>query len=240
MKTLLLIPSYAKSGLESDIAADRHPTMDYDALAKTLRAVPGDQVDLLDYAAVDRDANPLVQAVRKLAGRDVALAVMGFLRRKEHDTLFTNAENVAMPLAMLLKTVARRPRHVTIGHRLSPRKKEVLFRWFKLHRQMDAIFVYASTQRDFARSVIGIPSEIVRLISFHADHRFYRPLPKAAVDENQNLRRRPRVARLPHAGRCRGGEDGPQGQARRRVALVQAHERGPEPHLACARRCASL
>jgi len=185
MKTLLLIPSYAKSGLDADIAADRHPTMDYDALVKTLRAVPGDEVELLDYAAVDRDSHPAVQVVRKLAGRDVALALMGFLRRGAHDALFTNAENVAMPLALLLKTVARRPRHVTIAHRLTPKKKEVLFRWLKLHHQMDTIFVYAATQREFARSVLGIPAEVVRLIAFHADHRFYRPLAKAQVKENQ-------------------------------------------------------
>jgi glycosyltransferase involved in cell wall biosynthesis len=41
---------------------------------------------------------------------------------------------------------------------------------------MDVIFVYSSAQRDFACSELGIPPEQVRLIPFHADERFYRPL----------------------------------------------------------------
>ncbi len=185
MKTLLLIPSRAKSGLEAEIAADRHPTMDYHALAGALSSIPGDEVELLDHAAVESDSHPLVQLLRKVAGLNAALALMGFLRRDEHDAIFTNAESVAVPLALLLKTVAKRPRHVTIAHRLSPKKKQVLYRWFKLHRQMDTVFVYSSAQRDVARSALGIPDRVLRLIPFHADHRFYRPFFEAPVREEQ-------------------------------------------------------
>ena len=42
---------------------------------------------------------------------------------------------------------------------------------------MDAIFVYAATQYDFARVNLGIPEAKLHLIPFHADHQFYRPLP---------------------------------------------------------------
>ena len=54
MKTLLLIPSIAKEGLDMEVAADRHPTMDYHALANALRDNCGAQVEMLDYAAVER------------------------------------------------------------------------------------------------------------------------------------------------------------------------------------------
>jgi glycosyltransferase involved in cell wall biosynthesis len=185
MKTLLIIPSVAKCGLEAEIAADRHPTMDYDALAAALRSTPGDRVDVLDHAAVDRDSDLAVQCVRKLAGRNAALAVMAFQRRSDYDVIFTNAENVALPLSLLLKTVAKRPRHVTIAHRLSARKKRPFYRWLQVHHEMDVIFLYASAQRDFAREVLGIPGEKIHLIPFHADHRFYRPLPAVPVRESQ-------------------------------------------------------
>jgi glycosyltransferase involved in cell wall biosynthesis len=126
-----------------------------------------------------------VRLVCRLAGRNAALALMGFQRRKDYDAIFTNAENVALPLALLFKTVSERPRHVTIGHRLSAKKKQVFYRLLHVHRQMDAIFLYASTQLDFARQQLGIPSENLRLIQFHVDHRFYRPLGKERVRDDQ-------------------------------------------------------
>lgn len=185
MKTLLLIPSYVKTDLDQKVAADAHPTMDYQALAATLGASAGDRVELLDHGAVERDTSPVVRLTRRLAGKNIALAVMGFLRRRENDAIFTNAENLALPLALLLKAVDERPRHVTIAHRLSAKKKRPLYRWLKLHRQMDTIFVYSSAQRDLARTELGIPDEALRLIPFHADHRFFRPLTKVSVVPDQ-------------------------------------------------------
>lgn len=176
MKTLLLIPSYAKTGLDAEIAADRHPTMDYQALVSALSDEPGSALELLDYASVDRERHPAVQLTRKLAGRDAALALLGFLRRNTFDTVFTNSEKIALPLAMMLRALPSRPRHVTIAHRLTAKKKQPFYRWLKLFKQMDVIFVYSSAQHEFACTELGIPRETMRLIPFHADHRFYRPL----------------------------------------------------------------
>jgi glycosyltransferase involved in cell wall biosynthesis len=185
MKTLLVVPSVVKFGKEEEVADDRHPTMDYTALAATLRATPGDQADLLDYADVDRETDRKVGWVRKYAGRDAALALMAFQRRHQYDVIFTNSESVSVPLALLLKTARSRPRHVTIGHHLSTEKKHPFFRWLNVQREIDTIFVYASRQLEFARDYLGIPAAQLRLIPFHADHRFYRPLAQVPARENQ-------------------------------------------------------
>ena len=185
MKSLLLIPSVAKTGLEEAVKADRHPRMDYHALADHLRDARGCHVEILDYAALDRDLNWLVRFVRRIAGRDPALALLGFVRRRDFDTIFTNGENIGIPLALLLKTSRKRPGHVTIGHRLSTSKKRLFFRTLRVHRQMDTIFVYARTQHEHAINELGIPSARVALIPFHADDKFYRPIPNAAINENQ-------------------------------------------------------
>jgi glycosyltransferase involved in cell wall biosynthesis len=186
MKTLLMIPSYAKTGIDSKIATDRHPIMDYQALREALNGQDGqdDTVELLDYGSVDDARQPAVQLASRLAGKDAALALLGFLRRSSFDTVFTNAEKIALPLAILLRTVDDRPRHVTIAHRLTAKKKQGFYRWLKLFLEMDAIFVYASAQYEFACSTLGIPKSRVRLIPFHADHRFYRPL--GAIQEHEN------------------------------------------------------
>lgn len=164
---LMLIPSVAKRGIEAEVAANRHPTMDYYALQAQLGA------DLADYAALDADPHPLVRAARR-AGRDAALAMHGFLRRRDYDVIFSNGENVSIPLAALFKTVRKRPGHVLIGHHLSPKKKKRLLR--ALHPQMDALFVYAETQRAYAAQTLGIPERKLHLMPFHSDHRFYHPM----------------------------------------------------------------
>lgn len=185
MRTLLLIPSVLKEETEPLVTANRHPLMDYYALANTLKQSPGDTADFLDYGALEQSRHPLIQLARKAGGADAALALAGFMRRNDYDAIFTNGENVGIPLALLLKSVSRRPIHVTIGHRPSTGKKRLFFKQLGVHQQMDRIFVYASTQYVTARDTLGIPAEKLSLIPFHADTRFYHPLPTVEVRENQ-------------------------------------------------------
>ena len=163
----MLIPSIAKKEIEGEVAAGNHPTMDYFALQIELKAT------VADYDVVDACRHPLVRFARK-AGRNVALAAYGFVHRREFDVIFSNGENVSIPLAALFGISGRRPAHVLIGHHLSTPKKRVFLR--ALHNQMDLIYVYAETQRQYAISVLGIPESHLRLIPFHADHHFYHPM----------------------------------------------------------------
>ena len=183
MKTLLLIPSVVKTNLDAEVVEDRHPTMDYHALAAALRT-DGGEVDLLDYAEADRDPSPFVRLAARVGGRDLALAVLAFRRRKEYGAVFSNGENVGIPLALLLGTRPREIAHVTIGHRLSTRKKQVFFQTLKAQRRLDKIFVYAQSQYDWGVDRLGLAPETVSLIPFHADDRFYRPLTRP-VNPNQ-------------------------------------------------------
>ena len=57
-RVLMLIPSYVKRGLETEVAANTHPTMDYFALQARLDA------DLADYSSMEADRHPLVRAAR--------------------------------------------------------------------------------------------------------------------------------------------------------------------------------
>src|SRR5579862_4243575 len=90
-RVLLLIPSVIKRGIEKAVAHDQHPTMDYWALANALTK-KGAQVELLDYGSVEGTKLP----------KDVALALAGFRKRNDFDAIFTNGENVALPLALLM------------------------------------------------------------------------------------------------------------------------------------------
>ena len=94
--------------------------------------------------------------------------------------LFSNSESISIPLAGLLKAVSRRPAHVLIGHRMSAGKKKPFFQF--LHPQMDAILLYAEAQRAYSEQVLGIPSSKLHLMSFHADTRFFHPMPDVPVE----------------------------------------------------------
>src|SRR5207247_2658207 len=134
----------AKTGIESDVIADRHPLMDYYALKAELCA------DLADYRAVEAEPHPFVRAARRIS-HDLGIAAYGFVHRRKYDVVFSNGENVGIPLAGLLKRTRNRPRHVLIGHRLSTPKKRRLLR--ATHSCMDTIFVYAATQREYGRAL---------------------------------------------------------------------------------------
>ena len=185
MKALLVIPSVLKVGVDAETTAGTHPVMDYYALADALRRRHGAAVDFLDYAAAEASASAGVQLAKKAGGLDSALAWMAFGRRREYDAVFTNGENVGIPLALLLGGVKAPPRHVTIGHRLSTGKKQLFFTRLGVQRRMDTIFLYATAQQRWAEEKLGIAPETLALIPFHADAEFYRPLPDVPVVENQ-------------------------------------------------------
>ena len=171
-RVLMLIPSQAKRDIAEQVRSDAHPEMDYYALRRALGA------DIIDYGSLESGPQPaLVRMVRRF-GKDAALAALGYQKRSEYDVIFSNGENVGIPLSFLLRG-RRRPGHVLIGHRVSPQKKRPFFRM--LHSQMDGIFVYSSVQREFAMKELGIPGSKLHLIPFHADHRFYRPMPTRDV-----------------------------------------------------------
>ena len=141
--------------------------MDYYALKSRLNA------DLADYATLDETGGQLVRLAKRLS-KDTALALYGFFNRDRYDVIYSNGENVSIPLNALFMLVGHRPSHVLIGHHLSTPKKRLFLR--SLAGKMDSIFVYADTQRHYGLEYLRIPEQKLHLIPFHADHRFYHPM----------------------------------------------------------------
>jgi glycosyltransferase involved in cell wall biosynthesis len=165
-RVLALIPSYVKRGIEDDVAADRHPQMDYDQLVLMLRS-RGCKVDVLDYSSL---RNP------RLGLKDLRLAILGYTRRRRYDAIFCNSESIALPLGTIIRTDSRRPRIVAIGHRISTPKKRVFFTSLSAADAIDSLFLYASSQLRYAGDVLHLPPEKTPLTAFHADCRFFRPI----------------------------------------------------------------
>lgn len=185
MNVLLLIPSYRKLGSGTAVVEDKHPVMDYDALATGVQ-VRGAFVRLYDYHALEADPHPTVKLVRKFLPKDLALAAVGAIYSLRYNVIFTNGENVGLPLALALKFLGKkRPGHVMIGHRLSSKKKRFYLDNLELWRYVDKILVYSKLQKAFAMKELDIPDERLVIIPFQADTKFWRPRPEVKVDEFQ-------------------------------------------------------
>ncbi len=170
-RILLVISARPTASLAADVAAGRQPQRDYQALSRTLDA------DLL--FADDAVASRTGRLVARLLGGRAALTWEAFRRRSAYDAIFTDTEMIGLPFALLLKmSLSRsgRPRHVMLGHYLSPVKKRIFFR-LGAASHIDLLIVHGAAQREFAITQLKVPSQRVAKLPYFADTTFWRPDP---------------------------------------------------------------
>ena len=171
-EVLLTVSGAVPPTLDDDIASGRRPEADYRAMAKAFGA------DLLDYAAARRVTDRFGRALEKTAGSNAMLAWTCFLLRHRYRVIFTDGEQVGLPLAFFLKfcgTHGHRAAHLMIVHVLSVKKKLLLLDRFALHTHIDQFLVYSTWQGRFIRERWKLPSERVSFTPFMVDSEFFAP-----------------------------------------------------------------
>ncbi len=182
---LLTVSGRIPDGLTEAVATGTRPRVDYVALAEELDA---ELIARPEPTARGRFGRLAV----RLVGEDVAMAVACWRRRREHDVILTDGEQVGLPLAALLGLSragrrARGPRHIMIVHIISVPKKSRLFRVLRLGRGIDATIVYASAQRDHLTGELGMAASQVHLLPFMVDTEFFHPGSGADGDGRRQL-----------------------------------------------------
>jgi glycosyltransferase involved in cell wall biosynthesis len=180
-RVLLTVSGTIPPDLTSEIEQGRRPRADYLELARAFGA------DVVDYRDARLARGRGGRVISRVLGEDALLAWTCFRRRKQYDVVFTDGEQVGLPFAVLLWLTRRRPRHVMIGHRLSPRKKAVLHRMLRLRSRIDYVVVYASAQRRFAIDALGYSPTRVLLTTFMVDTEFWRPERVTAAGRDRPL-----------------------------------------------------
>jgi glycosyltransferase involved in cell wall biosynthesis len=150
------------------------PRADYLELASALGA------DLLDHVGARRLAGNglLGRLIHRAGSAHLLLAWASFLARSRYDLIFTDGEQVGIPLAWLLKFFGGRgprSRHAMIVHILSVGKKKLFFDLFRVHSHIDLFFAYSSWQARFITGRWRVPAERVILSPFMVDSRFFSP-----------------------------------------------------------------
>jgi glycosyltransferase involved in cell wall biosynthesis len=166
---LLTVSGVIPDDVDDQVDAGLRPRPDYLALAEALQA------DILDVGEARRRAGRVGRAIERIGGPHALLAWVCYRSSGRHDVVFTDGEQVGLPLALLwsLRLGRRRCAHVMIGHYLSTWTKHRLYRWFRLGPHIDRILVYSTWQQRFVVETLGHPAEQVVLTPFMVDTEFF-------------------------------------------------------------------
>jgi len=169
-RVLLTVSGVVDLDARSDAANGLRPARDYVELAEAMNA------DVVDVAEARRRSGRLGALVERFAGPAVLIAWVCFRQRRRYDAVFTDGEQVGLPLALLCRLTLRRPfAHVMIVHIMSVKKKALLFKLFRLGRYIDTSLVYSSRQKRFIVDDLGQRADRVVFTPFMVDTRFFAP-----------------------------------------------------------------
>jgi glycosyltransferase involved in cell wall biosynthesis len=169
---LLTVSGVVAPDVAEQVARGTRPRADYHELANAFDA------DLIDYAEAQRSAGWFGRLLGRAGGPDLTLAWACFKRRGRYRAIFTDGEQIGVPLAWLNKFFgagALGPRHLMIVHILSVKKKMLFFDRFGVQSHIDRFFVYSTWQKRFIESRWRIAPERVVFTPFMVDTRFFAP-----------------------------------------------------------------
>jgi glycosyltransferase involved in cell wall biosynthesis len=168
MRCLILAAGRFDEALKTNITSDRDPRLDVFELQRELDA------DVLDFKDADVSRHPAVRLAARAGGPSGAVAMLGFLKRKDYDCFFTTGEDIGLPLAALMEIAPGRRSHTMIAHTLFPRKKRAFFK-VGAGRELDRVLVYSTSEERLAIDELGLAASKVQRIYYHADQQFFRP-----------------------------------------------------------------
>lgn len=167
---LLTVSGTIDPEIAAKISRGERPRADYIEMARGFGA------DVIDYTSMRRSGSTFATLLDKVGGRNARMAWECWTRRSRYDVLFTDGEQVGIPLALLLKLLGRGPRrtkHVMIVHTLSVGKKMKFFDWFGIQSHIDRFFVYSTWQKSFIETRWKVRPEAVIFTPFMVDDRFF-------------------------------------------------------------------
>jgi glycosyltransferase involved in cell wall biosynthesis len=170
-RVLLTVSGNIAADLPANIAHGKRPRADYLEIAQTCDA------DIIDYQQARAESGRFGALLEKVGGADLLLAWACFQRRQHYRVIFTDGEQIGIPLAALLKYGAPRSRtaHMMIVHILSVKKKMLFFDWLGIQSHIDRFLVYATWQQRFIQHRWHLPAHRVLFTHFMVDTTFFSP-----------------------------------------------------------------
>ncbi len=169
-QTLLTVSTVIDPNVESQVAEQLRPRVDYLEMAQAFNA------DLIDYAKARQLAGWFGRLLELVGGPNLTLAWASYLQRHHYKVIFTDGEHVGIPLAWFCKLGGNRAaRHLMITHILSVYKKMFFFDFFRIHSHVDTFLVYSTWQKHFIERRWHVQPERVAFTPFMVDALFFSP-----------------------------------------------------------------
>jgi glycosyltransferase involved in cell wall biosynthesis len=134
--------------------------------------------DLIDYTTAER-GKPIQRLITRLGGANLGLAWACFRRRRAYDVIFADGEQVALPLAAMLRFLApfdrRKPHLLQICHDIFAPKKRRFFELLHVQSEIDYHIVFAQAHKDEMMRRWQIPAAQIVTMHFMVDSRFFSP-----------------------------------------------------------------
>ena len=131
-KSLLLVSGVIDPERQAQIEAGARPRADYFEIAREIGA------DILDYGEMRRAQSPISRLLDKISP-NLALAWAAWRRQGRYRLIFSDGEQVGIPLAALFK-LSKRVQHMMIVHVLSVRKKLMAFDLLRLQGCVGSLY----------------------------------------------------------------------------------------------------
>jgi glycosyltransferase involved in cell wall biosynthesis len=169
-RVLLTVSGVIAADIHEQIAQGRRPRADYLELAR------GFDADILDYVAARKATGRLGTALEKIGGPNLMLAYACWRLRKRYAAIFTDGEQIGLPLAAFLKlTPGARPRHLMIVHVISEPKKTFFLDYLGVQSCIDRFLTYSTWQKQFIEQRWGLGGDRVLWTPFMVDQNFFAP-----------------------------------------------------------------
>lgn len=170
-EVLLTVSGTIAADLDTKVAAGSRPRADYRFLAEAFGA------DMIDYPAARGVAGSFGRFLERVGGPQLMLAWACFTLRDRYKVIFTDGEQIGLPLATLMKFFGpgSRPLHLMITHVVSVPKKMVFFDRLGVQSHIDRFLVYSTAQKKFIEDRWKIPEGRVILTPFMVDSDFFAP-----------------------------------------------------------------
>jgi glycosyltransferase involved in cell wall biosynthesis len=158
----MLVSARADDQLRGDVRDGNRPRPEYLRLEE-------EGVELLDWSRLQTPP-----AKRSWMG-STRHAQAALRRLADFDVVFSDGEQVGVPLALGMMARGIKTPHLVLGHRLTTRHKRPFFTALKCHRAMTRIVVHSSRQLYEIPRHLGIPSDKLAMLSYYADGSFWKP-----------------------------------------------------------------
>lgn len=162
LRSLMLVSAPADERLRRRVLEGLQPRPEYLRLEQ-------EGVELLDWSRLE----PALSRRTWMGSARHAGAAMR--RIADFDVVFSDGEQVGVPLALAMLARGVKTPHLVLGHRLTTRHKRMFFTALKCHRAMSRIVVHSTHQLYGIQQILGISADKLALLPYYADGTFWQP-----------------------------------------------------------------